>query len=167
MDTPSGIEVGATGTVRILRVTGRGTHLNSPLLKRFARRALEQKLSLHFDLGACTYMDSTFLGMLAGLAVRAREGGLPRIRILQVGQRVRELMENLGIDLLFDFDGSAPEAGASLRPLDARAVSPAEKSRDVLDAHRTLVSVSPANEVKFRDVIALLEEEVARTPPSP
>ena len=103
MDIPSGIEVGADGAVRILRVTGRGTHLNSPLLKRFARRVLEQKLSLQLDLGGCTYMDSTFLGMLAGLAVKAREGGLPRIRVLQASPRVRDLMENLGIDRLFDF----------------------------------------------------------------
>ena len=166
MDTPSGIEVGADGAVRILRVTGRGTHLNSPLLKRFARQALEQKLSLHFDLGACTYMDSTFLGMLAGLAVKAREGGLPRILVLQASPRVRDLMENLGIDRLFDFAKGLFKEGASLQPLDPRIISSAEKSRDVLDAHRTLVSVSPANEVKFRDVIALLEEEIARTPPS-
>lgn len=167
MDNPSGIEVGAYGAVRILRVTGRGTHLNSPLLKRYARRAIEQKLSLHLELGGCTYMDSTFLGMLAGLAVRSREGGLPRIRILAVGQRVRELMENLGIDRLFDFAAGTPSSSAALHPLEGPSPTVAEKSRDVLDAHRTLVAVAPANEVKFRDVITLLEEEVARTPPSP
>jgi anti-anti-sigma regulatory factor len=165
MESPSGIEVGVAGPVRIVRVTGRGTHLNSSLLKRYARQAIEQKFPLHLELGGCVYMDSTFLGMLAGLAVRSREKGLPRVRVLAAGARVRDLMANLGIDRLFDFDAAPAPGAPALQPLEGPAPAPADKARDVLDAHRALAAADPSNAVKFRDVIAMLEEEVSRPPP--
>ncbi|MCC7519843.1 MAG: STAS domain-containing protein [Verrucomicrobiae bacterium] len=165
METPSGIEVGVDGPRRIIRVTGGGTHLNSSLLKRYACRALQQKCALIFELGGCTYMDSTFLGMLAGLALRCREGGQSRIRVLAASLRVRELMENLGIVCFFDFGSGSETAGLGLHPLEDATPAPSEKTREVLEAHRTLAAVAPANEMKFRDVIALLEEELAAKSP--
>jgi len=165
MDSPSGIEIGIAGAERILRVTGRGTHLNSPLLRRYARQAIEQKLALLFDLGGCTYMDSTFLGMLAGLAMRCRESGRPRIRVLAANPRVREMMEDLGIDRFFDFDLRATPAAEEMRPLEGPAPSGPEKAREVLEAHRALTAAAPDNAIKFRDVIALIEEELGQAPP--
>lgn len=166
MDSPSGIEIGIAGAARILRVTGRGTHLNSPLLRRYARQAIEQELSLLFDLGGCTYMDSTFLGVLAGLATRCRESGRPRIRVLAANPRVREMMADLGIDRFFDFDARVPSVADGMRPLEGPAPSSAEKAREMLEAHRALAAAAPDNAIKFRDVIALIEEELGETPTS-
>ncbi len=162
-DSSSGIEVGELQGAATVRVVGKGTHLNSHLLKEYATHVLEKKGSpFQLDLSACSYMDSTFLGMLAGMGVRHCQNQSPPIRIIGISPRVRGMMEGLGIDHLFEMvEGPAPTA--PLRPLDNRPAASDQKSRDMLEAHETLVSVSSSNEAKFRDVIALLRESTSKS----
>ena len=163
MDSSSGIEVGELRGAATVRVVGKGTHLNSHLLKEYATHVLEKKGSpFQLDLSACSYMDSTFLGMLAGMGVRRCQNQSHPIRVIGISPRVKGMMEGLGIDHLFEMiDGPVP--AAALRPMDSRPASPDQKSRDMLEAHETLVAVSSSNEAKFRDVIALLRESAEKS----
>jgi hypothetical protein len=57
------------------------------------------------DLGACTYLDSTFLGILLGLGLKLREGGNGLLNILNASPRNLELLRNLGLDRLINVAG--------------------------------------------------------------
>ena len=73
---PASILVGVTGNAVYIKVRGKGSFQNSPALKEFARQMLERGHRIFaFDLGECTVMDSTFMGTLAGMALRLRESG--------------------------------------------------------------------------------------------
>lgn len=154
----SGILVGEIPDGVLIRVDGRGTHLNSHFLKRFMIRSLDDgKKSFHIDLSLCNYMDSTFLGTLAGIAGKVKALSLPPIRMFSATDRIRGMLESLGIHHLFEMTESVADQ-TDLQNLSGSDLSKDEKSRHMLDAHEKLVEANVANAIKFRDVILLLRD---------
>lgn len=166
MSTASSVLVGSQGQTVWVKVEGRGSFQNSPGLKEFVQKMI-QRGSRDFvvDLGACELMDSTFMGTLAGVALRLREIGQGRLRAIRVNPRNASLLENLGLDQLFEVEGGeglkAPEA---LR--EATGTVDEEKQREVvLAAHEALVETDSHNAVKFKDVIDYLRQELGESGP--
>ena len=150
-----------------IRVQGKGTFQISAGLKEYARRMiLRGSRNFVVDLESCEIMDSTFMGTLAGIALRLREVGSGGLSVIEPNMRNLQLLENLGLDHLFSFD--LPE-GVLAVPYEREAGSviasksepalPGEQQKTMIDAHEALVKVSPANEEKFKDVIELLKNE--------
>lgn len=118
------------------------------------------------DLQACEQMDSTFMGTLAGVALRLRELGQGALKAINVNERNADLLSNLGLDQLFTVqlaaDGIVEPAPEDVRLKEA-AKGPAG-TEEVFAAHETLAELSPANAVKFKDVLEFLHNELnART----
>ena len=165
----SGIQVSEGEGVVLVRVEGRGTHLNSHLLKQCFQLCLnENRRSFGIDLSHCVYMDSTFLGVLAGLGIRVKEHSLSPIQLLNPTDRAREMLENLGIDHLFEVIHTDPPA-VLFTDVRGNALSKDAKSHEMLEAHERLVELSRDNEARFHDVVALLRKKVGKSdaPPAP
>lgn len=122
----------------------------------------------HFviDLGACTGMDSTFMGQLTSLAKRAsKEGG--SVQIASPGEKNRRSLEDLGLDCLMeispanaDWSGKEDEIRANLEPFQSNRLPDArERARHVLDSHKTLASTSDENAKRFETVLQVMERE--------
>jgi Anti-anti-sigma regulatory factor (antagonist of anti-sigma factor) len=146
-----------------LRVMGRGTFQTSAGMKEYARRMI-QRGRRHFvvDLAACELMDSTFMGTLAGLALRLREFGTGGLTVINGNARNTMLLENLGLDHLFSFtlpEGITPPPAATAKPLDGATVSASQQHDTILSAHEALVEADPENEARFKDVLELLKQE--------
>lgn len=164
MEPPkTGILVAEEKEVILLRVEGKGTHLTSHLFKRYVHQCLsENRRQFHVDLSQCSYMDSTFLGMMAGIGIKLKERSFPAMKLVNINDRVRGMFEALGIDHLFELVQRAATSG-EFKEVEGYANNVEGKARDMLEAHEKLVEVSTSNEAKFRDVIALLREEVRKT----
>jgi anti-sigma B factor antagonist len=148
----------------LVRIEGRASFANSGGLKDFVAEMIRQgKTRFVIDFAACTSMDSTFLGVLAGAALELRRqvppGGLTLAR---VGERNLELIRNLGLhrlatvdagDFQMDFKGGG-------QVLDTKARNEIESARLVLEAHENLVDADAANAAKFQDVLAFLRNRV-------
>jgi len=114
------------------------------------------------DLETCELMDSTFMGTLAGLALRLREIGQGNLRAVNVNERNTDLLENLGLDQLFVVEGdSRVSAPATLREADS-AAGVHEQKGAVLAAHEALIEADAHNAAKFKDVIEYLRQELAQ-----
>lgn len=147
-----------------LRVHGRGTFQTSAGMKEYTRRMIQRGHRIFVvDLAACELMDSTFMGTLAGIALRLREIGSGSLSVLNPNMRNRTLLENLGLDHLFSFD--LPEG---LRPAPVRAAQEnlappnpdaAAQHATILAAHEALVEADPENEERFKDVLELLKQD--------
>lgn len=120
------------------------------------------------DLTECQLMDSTFLGVLAGLGLRF--GGEKRgsvqatIELLNPTSRVADMLDNLGIMHLFKIiAGDAPSADR-MNPVQQPACKADKKeiSRTCLEAHKLLMEINPDNVPKFKDVTRFLEEDLKR-----
>jgi anti-anti-sigma regulatory factor len=115
----SKILVARSGDLGFVKVVGRGSFQNSGCLKAFYIQLLKDGVKRFvIDLGACTYLDSTFLGILLGLGLKLRENGAGLLNILNASSRNLELLRNLGLDRLIhvgggDLPGDAVASGTS------------------------------------------------------
>lgn len=144
-----------------VRVEGRGTFQNSPGIKQFVKQMIQRgHRDFVVDLGRCELMDSTFMGTLAGVALRLREIGQGGLRAVNVNTRNSSLLENLGLDQLFSVEADCTSQPAPAALTEAEQVEGDQKA-DVLSAHEALVEADAANAVKFRDVIDYLRQELS------
>ena len=73
-------------------------------MKEYTRRMIQRgRRSFIIDLADCELMDSTFMGTMAGIALRLRELGSGGLTVLNANTRNQSLLENLGLDHLFGF----------------------------------------------------------------
>lgn len=123
---------------------------------------------LVLDLSECQLMDSTFLGVLAGFGLRVNpaQGGLAdsAIELLNPNARITELLENLGVLHLFRLNQNAtpPPCVGEGQPVATTNPTQAERSRACLEAHQTLMDISPANIAKFKDLTHFLAEDLKK-----
>ncbi len=149
----------------IVRITGRAFFQNSACLRDFVTEILRQgKSRFVLDFQKCESMDSTFLGVLAGVALdlKRRPGG-GSIVLARMAPRNLELVRNLGLHRLLTIDaGELPlTQNDGGKPLDCRVQTELEQARLVLDAHENLVEADESNRSKFQDVLAFLKNRVA------
>ena len=117
------------------------------------------------DLENCAAMDSTFMGTMAGVALRLKELGHGHLHVVHCGNRSRELLSGLGLDQIFSIhsNGStAPECsqlgGGADR--DAMQQQKMEQARTMLEAHEALCQAAPENLLKFKDVLDYLKQDL-------
>ncbi len=148
----------------LVRIEGRASFQNSACLHDFVDEMLRRgRTRFVLDFQRCTSMDSTFLGVLAGAAMKLRKKTPPGSLVLaRVGLRNLELVRNLGLHRLLTVDaGEQPLAFTTPpMPLPCGDRSELENARLVLEAHENLVSVDENNRGKFQDVLAFLKNRV-------
>jgi anti-anti-sigma regulatory factor len=162
----SSIQVGVNGQTVWVKVEGKGTFLNSGDFKQFTREMVSRGYrEFVIDLQDCAMMDSTFMGTMAGVALRLKEIGQGHLHVVHCGSRSRELLTGLGLDQLFDIHAggaAAPRCDA----LDHADDSKHETTRDMLAAHEALCEAAPQNFSKFKDVLEFLKEDLQKQPAS-
>ena len=160
--------VSVADSVVLVKVRGRASFTISADFKNLIH-GLVQKGYQHFilDLSECLVMDSTFLGVLAGVGLKlagsAKNNGSPGIELFRPNQRVAELLDNLGVAHLFKFVNGAPSLpeNESMRPVVPEA-SREEISQTCLDAHLTLMDINPANVPRFKEVTQFIAEDLEK-----
>lgn len=168
-DGPDALLVATHQSVALINVKGRGSFKNGPALKQFASSAIGEGCNQFvIDMAGCRGMDSTFMGVLAGIALRLRREAGGRVVIINLSAVNRNLLETLGLDRVI----AIHEAGipdATLRQ-DLAALSEAYRLdtaaderftlETMLTAHRDLVRADAANFPKFQNVIEYLGKDL-------
>lgn len=147
----------------VVRIEGRASFLNSAAVKDFLATMIAQgKRRFAVDFKACASMDSTFLGVLAGVALELRRLDPPgSLTLVRVGERNLELIRNLGLHRLATVDTGGGASSGPGREIDARQLGEVERARLVLEAHEALVAADPENATKFQDVLAFLRNQLS------
>lgn len=148
-----------------VKVVGRGSFQNSGCLKTFYLQLLKDHVDRFvIDLDACTYLDSTFLGILLGLGLKLKSAGNGLLHILNASPRNVELLKNLGLDRLINIDAKRVDlngvADQKLQALECPVQSKAEAGPTILEAHEALMEFDPRNVPKFKDVVEFLREDL-------
>lgn len=144
-----------------LRVDGHGTFQNGATLRAYTEQMFEAgHRSFAFDLQGCEMMDSTFLGILTGLALRLREDPRGRIGFTRVNAKVEALFSRYGLDRVLAFQGfeAAPPARDEMETL-ALAATKEYKRGTLVEAHEALAASSPENEERFRAALDFLKRK--------
>jgi anti-sigma B factor antagonist len=180
----SKILVARSADLGFVKVVGRGSFQNSGCLKAFYQQLLKEGVGRFVvDLDACTYLDSTFLGILLGLGLKLREAGNGLLHILNANPRNLELLKNLGLDRLINIEGNGGDGLGSgvrgggksqdsgnlngvkeehLEEMPCPVPTRAEAAPTILEAHENLMEFDPRNIPKFKDVVEFLREDLGQ-----
>jgi anti-sigma B factor antagonist len=162
----SSIQVGVNGPAVWVRVEGKGSFLNSGNLKEFAQEMVNRGYrEFVIDLENCAMMDSTFMGTMAGVALRLKELGHGHLRVVHCGTRSRELLSGLGLDQIFSIHTNgaiAPEYESLERSgnVDKTTEQKREQAQTMLEAHEALCRAAPENFPRFKDVLDYLKQDL-------
>lgn len=146
-------------------IEGRASFQNSACLHDFFTAMIARKrLRFVLDFQHCTSMDSTFLGVLAGVALELRKH-IPQgsLILCRVGPRNLELVRNLGLHRLLTVDTGETNVtlNTGAAALDCNPVrNELESARLVLAAHENLIAADESNRAKFQDVLTFLKSRV-------
>jgi anti-anti-sigma regulatory factor len=148
-----------------VKVEGKGSFLNSGNLKEFAQEMVNRGYrEFIIDLANCAMMDSTFMGTMAGVALRLKEIGQGHLHVVHCGERSHDLLSGLGLDQIFDIhrNGSASPECSDLDKLNPNTVEAKkrEQARTMLEAHEALCQASPENFLRFKDVLDYLKQDL-------
>ena len=149
-----------------IRVEGKGSFLNSGSVKEFAREMIGRgHLEFIVDLAKCPVMDSTFMGTLTGVALQLREHPAGRLNIINLNERNRNLLCNLGLNQLFEMEGNVLNGGPKMEQKTLQTDDQPDRSKQaetMLEAHEALVEADVSNLTKFKDVLDYLRQDLRR-----
>lgn len=155
----------ADGQVACIRIIGRANFTSSvdfkTLITELGQRGCTR---LVLELSECVLMDSTFLGVLAGFGLKLGAGHKERpgqpIELLNPTPRVIDLLDTLGVLHLFKVTRGTLDAATAAQPVETTPgkATKADLTRTSLEAHQTLMAISPTNAARFKDVAQFLAE---------
>lgn len=141
--------------------------MNSPQMKTWAESQIKNGiLTIVVDLELCTGMDSTFMGTMAGMAMKLakKQGG--SLQVAGASDKNRRSLEDLGLSMLLKIDpkdapwqNNLTSIRSSLK--EHSTAEQVDKTQHVLDAHKILCQAHGSNDDKFATVLDVLEAELA------
>src|SRR5271157_5665222 len=112
--------------------------------------------AVYVDLSACTYMDSTFIGLLVAMDRRLQKGSGGRLHVTRASAECLDLLRQLGLQDFLVFDAAPAPPPAEMREI---APAPGRPGADfILRAHQALMDTSEEARKKF----GLLRDELER-----
>lgn len=146
----------------VLKLVGSMRAGPNTALSRFTENYLRNKnyQSLLVDMSQTTYIDSTYLGILAAIAKEFQGKGGRNSTCILANETVRETIELISLDLLFTVVPAEPLGVHKLNELPPERQRETTTLRTILTAHRTLCEIAPQNELKFRNVIEVCENQL-------
>jgi anti-sigma B factor antagonist len=154
----------------VIRVEGRGSFKVSPPMKQFIHQVINTRSAerIIIDMSDCTGMDSTFMGVLAGVACYIKSKPDFEFKLINLSAKNQKLLITLGVDRVVDYSLFTPSEDQSLlsqptsgiQTLEPDFSNKLEAAKTTLEAHKTLVDINPNNYDKFKSVLEFLQNDV-------
>lgn len=130
----------------------------------------ERFKSVLVDLTRTEGIDSTALGVLAKLSIKARDLFGFKPTLVSTNYDITRVLRTMGLDDVFHIVEQPLREVAQLGDLPQVETTDEDLRQRVLDAHKSLMALNDANAAAFRDLVATLEAEPPTAPaakPSP
>jgi anti-anti-sigma factor len=109
------------------------------------------------DLTETENIDSTSLGLIAKLAIKATEKGMPQPTLVSTNEDITRILLSMGFDRVFVLLQELPSSRCDLKQVPFVQESEEEVRLRILDAHRVLIGLNDDNREAFKDLVATLE----------
>jgi len=157
------LQYGEDGNALYVRAQGHiGTRLCADLkAKVFSRLEAQPPVQrLYVDLSSCSYMDSTFMGLLVGFNKRLLRFSEKPITILGANETCEKLLRTIGLTRMVEMS----QESVAFPPTMAALGSSKADVDMLLGAHRELAAMSPENEEAFAGLLSILEKKATEGP---
>lgn len=156
--------IGNKDKVYRITVSGRATFECAPPLRSLAKK-LETEIfeKIYIDLSKCSWMDSTFMGILAMLGLQAKKINAS-VFVCNASEQNQGLLCGLGLRKLFQFITDDPDSRNAIDNIwtDDNGKAADGNARTVLEAHQTLMDVDEQNVKKFENVVDMVQKDIDR-----
>lgn len=153
----------------VLRVVGRGDFEISPQVKTVCDKFNREDYSPAYilDLEHCPAMDSTFMGVVAAIALHQIACRDSRMVVLNAEATAQMQLDKLGLKYILEMRRDDAPGVASVDALDFEESPAVAQSRfdriiHMIESHEALIDVDSGNEVKFKGVLQSLSESLDR-----
>jgi anti-anti-sigma factor len=140
------------GEVRLTLCSALDQHLESILSQRKCEHLL-------VDLTDAEFLDSTTLGLIAKIAIRAKERRLAPPVLVSTHEDVTRMLMSMGFDSIFVILDTLPENASELKEIPMVQESVDTTQERIISAHKVLMSLNQANHDAFSSLITALEEK--------
>ena len=144
-----------------ITVEGRANFDYGLPLRNFAKNLDNKFTQIAIDLRSCAGMDSTFMGIMAMIGLKAKKNNV-QVEILNADENNRYLLNGLGLDKLFKFvnKDACDDCKEQVVADSDSSGSMLNTAETVVDAHKTLMDVDENNVSKFEKVVELAQQDV-------
>ncbi|WP_415903282.1 STAS domain-containing protein [Neptuniibacter sp. QD29_5] len=116
-----------------------------------------QVTEILIDLTQAEGIDSTSLGLIAKLAIKAEQGGMDKPALISTNSDITRILYTMGFDHIFVLLEELPPCVEDLKELPLVQESVAEMQDRIIAAHRILMDLNEANREAFQDLVNTLE----------
>lgn len=162
--TDAQLLVAEQGGLVLFHLIGRGTFKLCPAFRAYCEALLKDntKKGVMLDLAKCVSMDSTFMGVMVMLGLRARN----RLALLLVNARPehRTLLDGIGVSRVWRYV-SQPVPNLTWKKLGEATAGKGsvENMKDIapliIEAHEALIELDSNNIPEFQNIIDMIKEE--------
>lgn len=117
-------------------------------------------VSLVVDLSETSLIDSTALGLLAKLAIRAKAKSHFLPSVVSTNPDITRVLLAMGFDSLYIVVKEPAISNKQLQEITPQDVSEEELRQHVLDAHKVLMDMNEHNRDQFKDLVSALELDI-------
>lgn len=150
----------------VVRVEGRGSFHNSMELRRLSDAMTERSpVAPRFiiDLRDCVTMDSTFMGVLASIALRQLKTAKEKLIVANANAQNVRLLSTLGLSQFIQVREAV--SAAPLSSEDFQCLIKADQTRreriiHMIEAHKELCEADPSNNMRFESVLKYLQDSL-------
>ena len=158
------LKIAPTETGCVIRVEGEGTMGQSPAAREVALNTLgaDPKAVVVFDLSACEYLDSTFLGCLMDVYRQFGRTQPQRYFIAATAEQRKKLLGPTHIDRLIPTLDAAPATCGQWVSVRTQSLSSRDLTRHVMECHQALADSECPMRGVFAKIVQHLERELAK-----
>jgi len=104
-------------------------------------------------------VDSTTLGLLAKIALHTSQKEDIKPMMISQDASMLRLVDGMGFEEIFEILPNVPTTPAELKALSCAKTSSDDARNQVIDAHKTLMSLNKKNMRAFSELVEALEHE--------
>lgn len=138
------------GDVRLTLCSSLDCHLEESLASPEVQEIL-------IDLTQTEGIDSTSLGLIAKLSLKAQKRGLEKPALVSTNPDITRILLTMGFDHVFVLLDQLPPSVQELKKLPLVQESVEEMQQRIIAAHRVLMDLNESNREAFQDLVSTLE----------
>ena len=149
-------------------INGRGSFKNSPSLKNYIKRRTHTSTlrEIILDMKNCTGMDSTFMGVLAGLGGMINPMKNVSFYLINLSDKNEQLLKTLGVSKIITYYSNNNTSSDTLNSSSFKSINQKTDQKTntkiSLEAHKKLIEVNSRNKNEFKSVVELLEKDLKK-----
>jgi len=110
------------------------------------------------DLTEAEGIDSTSLGLIAKLSIKAYALSLPKPTVVSTNDDITRVLMSMGFDHIFVLLSELPTCSSDLQQLPFVQDSEESIRQRIIAAHRILIDLNDSNREAFKDLVTTLEK---------